>query len=68
MADMRRNDESPYRRALQRNQTEARRPTFSAAELLTMQRAMAGVFLDEDAPLRDGILRKLVKAEHEARS
>jgi hypothetical protein len=64
---MRRNDESFYQRALRRNVTEARRPTFTATELLTMQRAMAGVFLDEDASLRDGILRKLVKAEHEAR-
>jgi hypothetical protein len=60
-------EHSAYQEALQRSQTTARRPRFTADELLVLQRAMAGVFLDEDAYLRDGILRRLVKAENEAR-
>lgn len=40
---------------------EVTHPKFSADELLVLQRAMAGVFLEEDAPLRDGILRRLAK-------
>jgi hypothetical protein len=39
------------------------RPEWTADELLVLTRAMAGIFLDRDAPLRIGILRKLTKAE-----
>lgn len=38
-------------------------PRFTPEELLVLQRAMAGIFLDWDADLRPVILRKLVRAE-----
>jgi hypothetical protein len=40
---------------------------FSPAELLLLQRALSGIFLDQDAHLRPDVLRKLAKAEFDAR-